>query len=189
MIAWSWRIASVGLIATGCAEASDRQAASPCFTDADCSRGVCQPSFEDKDRDGYGDPGTRVDLCLEVAETLLREDDSVLVVNNGDDCCDTDVLVNPGQTQFFNGPQTSCRDVKPFDYNCDGDETSDHLAPGTECSAIGDDQCETRRGWAGAAGDPEPPCGGIQVAGSCVLVGASCEVDVERNRYDQNLCR
>jgi hypothetical protein len=56
--------------------------------------------YEDADGDTYGDPATGQDFCLIPTE---------LFVDNGDDCDDTNALVNPAATEIWeNGIDDDC---------------------------------------------------------------------------------
>lgn len=73
-----------------------------CSSDDDCDSGYC---YVDKDGDRYS-PSSGTKKCQ--ANSMLG--------SVGDDCCDSDANVHPGQTAYFS-TQTNCGG---FDYNCDG---------------------------------------------------------------------
>lgn len=114
--------------------------------DADCD-GV-DPSdqvwYSDLDEDGYGDPGSATELCEEPTGS----------VQNGDDCDDSDPVVNP------EGVETACADG--VDGDCDGV---------TDCAIAGDVSL-ARSGWTAY---------GAQVTASAELEGGTFAVGEDLN--------
>ncbi len=90
----------------------------PCNNNSDCCSGHC---YRDEDGDGYHAPSGKK-YCQTNASL-------------GEDCCDTDNQVFPGQTAWFTQPN-ECGD---FDYNCSGTEEKDrdYCSRVTSCSIYG----------------------------------------------------
>jgi hypothetical protein len=56
--------------------------------------------YQDRDLDGYGDPTLGIQAC--------EDPNPGLTVDNGDDCRDNQILVNPGATEICNGLDDDC---------------------------------------------------------------------------------
>jgi hypothetical protein len=77
------------------------------------------------------------------------------VLCGGDDCCDTDAHVHPGETAFYSTPGN----CGGFDYNCDGKETPQYGAAGCSWNTF---SCD------GDGFDaPIPSCGDVGTFTSC----------------------
>ena len=89
-------------------------------------------------------------------------DHALAAACGGNDCCDTDWNVHPGQTAYFN-VQSACHS---FDYDCDGKATGEHLGS-SSCIPDGiEGAC--RSGGVGVWLDSAPACGKTgRVGGSC----------------------
>jgi len=75
----------------------------------------------------------------------------------GDDCCDTDARVHPGETEYYSTPGN----CGGFDYNCDGQDTPEYGAASCSwdtfsCSGDGFDA-------------PVPSCGEVGTFTSCSI--------------------
>lgn len=169
----------------------------PCEVDADCGEGSCSEWFIDRDGDGHGDAGAREKFCSSGRSDADRRNvTGDWLVTVGDDCCDVGgegieiaARIHPRQAELFEVAQSVCPDLDPYDYDCDDSATSDHRAAGTECADLNVDECNALRIWAGGPGS-DPPCGGFQVAFSCVATGGACILEgVDSERYDENRCR
>lgn len=142
-----------------------------CRTDRDCQSGYCTPGFADQDGDQHGSPDKSVRLCVSESRSLPEG-----FVATGDDCCDQDASVFPGQAKMFDKPQTRCPDVKPFDYDCNGSVA--HLY--AEATALGRggcsfEKCAGASVWAlSQSGGVVPPCGKEGFVAGCTRVGDSC---------------
>jgi hypothetical protein len=96
------------------------------------------PAEADAAADGPGDGDSGVDVpdaptcvpgqdfCDKDCDGRLRKD---IQCAGGDDCCDTDPAVRPGQTGWF-GHASACG---TFDYDCDGVETRRWTDTGSAC--------------------------------------------------------
>ena len=73
--------------------------------------------YNDVDGDGYGNPSTVIMTCEPIGG----------MVENGDDCYDSNVLAFPGQTEYF----PSDRGDGSFDYDCDNQETIEYPVTAT----------------------------------------------------------
>jgi hypothetical protein len=83
-----------------------------------CTGGT-QPKtyFRDADGDGHGNPNITSSTCGSAPTGYVA---------SNDDCCDSNSLVYPGNTNWYATPHSetpACATVKPFDYDCDGKET------------------------------------------------------------------
>jgi hypothetical protein len=81
---------------------------------------------------------------------------------NGNDCCDVDARVHPGQTSFY----TSAGNCGSFDYDCDGKSAAEWQAVNCQlgfftCSGDGFQ-------------DPQPGCGQTGTYATCNLGVFSC---------------
>jgi hypothetical protein len=82
---------------------------------------------------------------------------------NGNDCCDTEPLAHPGQTNYYTVPRTGCGG---YDYDCDSIDTGLDLVfkacrttvggGGLVCTCSYDGTSAFTPGWSGNAA---PPCG------------------------------
>jgi hypothetical protein len=109
-----------------------------CSSAKQCASGVCNTYYTDNDGDGYG--VTAENLCGAVPAKGFA-------VRAGD-CCDLDVNVRPGQTQYFDVASVPCKNT--FDYNCSGFYDLE-LTAIVHCTFTG-----ANDGWSG----PSPPgCG------------------------------
>lgn len=83
-----------------------------CTANEDCVNG-CTDWFEDADGDGFGNPeGTFRRVCGPQAPALG-------VVSNGDDCCDVDARIKPGQAESFRDFIRECPASWKFhDFDC-----------------------------------------------------------------------
>lgn len=108
-----------------------------------------------------GDPDVDPGPCVPGADPCdLDCDGSRALACGGDDCCDSDSNVHPGQSAFFT-TKNACGD---FDYNCDGVEQK-QLGLGKACSRpFWDNSCSPHQeGFK----DNVPACGqpGIKFVG------------------------
>jgi hypothetical protein len=89
---------------------------------AECTTGPCQIFYPDTDGDGYGDLNATyghgaVAGCMNVPPAHFVADNT--------DCDDNNVNAHPGQAAYFGTPRAN----GSFDYNCDGNGTSDFGTP------------------------------------------------------------
>ena len=171
--------------------ASEKSAPQPCTSDAECVDG-CSIWFEDLDADGFGraDGGAGRGFCGSQPPAL-----GFPVAANADDCCDSNGLVNPAQTDSFpERIEESCALARGYDYDCDGtlryrDElgATPWVGACDDTSSPGNDPnipCAERSGvfvTEEDAADPFTFDGGASACGSpstqwrsCSLVGDAC---------------
>jgi len=88
----------------------------------DCDASAC---------DGDGGDASTADAAQDGAKNVCDKDgDGVLDPQcGGDDCCDTDPLVHPGQTSYFS-KASACGS---FDYDCNGSEEKRWTSVGSGC--------------------------------------------------------
>ncbi len=92
-------------------------------TDAsDCDTSPC---------DGDGGDASTADAAQDGAQDLCDKDDDGTLdpLCGGDDCCDTDPQVHPGQTSYFS-VASACGS---FDYDCNGSEDKRWTSVGSAC--------------------------------------------------------
>jgi hypothetical protein len=114
-----------------------------------CTGGASLPSwYGDGDEDGFGNPDD-----VECSETAPSG-----YVDNDDDCCDSEALANPDQTDFFED-EYECSDtgevVPSWDYDCDTVEERRWTDAG-RCQVESYGVCSEVTGW---TGDAIPACG------------------------------
>jgi hypothetical protein len=121
---------------------------------SDCASGRCNRWLADSDGDSHGDASRPSSLCGSAGELP-----PLGFAASGDDCCDSNAAVFPGQTARFSQPHT-CPGLLRFDYDCDGDEGGgDEL--GGNCSSLAD--CTS--GWRQVV----PACGASGAVTICAL--------------------
>ena len=145
------------------------------LVDNNCVGGVDEPGaagctlhFVDGDGDGFGSAMSSCTCGPSFPYT----------VTTGGDCYDSNVQVNPGQTEFF----SVSRGDGSFDYNCDAVEAP-RFPSAAECNpaALPLCRCETRgEGWRAAP----PACGATGVwisncGASCVACGGNDATETE----------
>ena len=101
----------------GMCELKDGQ---PCTVSTDCASGMCRSYFRDADQDGYGTPTLPVRRCDPIPMPPGG------YVSAGNDCCDSDARVHPGQALYF----SAATDCGGYDYNCSGQEELEHATCG-----------------------------------------------------------
>jgi hypothetical protein len=165
-----------------CSNTTGRCARRPgeaCTSTTDCAAGSCTTFFRDKDGDGHGDPNDTTRACSGATPTGG-------FVASSDDCCDLGApntalarLVFPQQTAFQTQGQTACSGkldarggpIKPFDYNCDGDEEYVFKAGTDEvqgqCEDLEPGNCDGQRTWRST-----PICGALNRAVTCTRFAA-----------------
>jgi len=122
----------------------------PCSAANQCMDGACGSFHRDADGDNYGVAATTI-LCGVAPPPGY--------VTNATDCCDADMNVRPGQTNWFTSGSVACGGT--FDYNCaNGNEfqygTGIGACTTTGSCTVGDPNiCNTTPGWSGSA----PGCG------------------------------
>ncbi len=117
---------------------------------SDSDAGDPDASDPDASDPGAGDSGAGDPDCVIGADPCDMDCDGVLAPScGGDDCCDSDPDVFPGQTEFFE-TANECGD---YDYNCDGDEQKRGGA-GDVCERKAF-SCEEKQGFVGFV----PNCG------------------------------
>ncbi|MFC1641372.1 hypothetical protein ACFL5O_01600 [Myxococcota bacterium] len=135
--------------------------------------GGTQPTtyYRDADGDGHGNPDVPSATCASAP---------VGYVTSGDDCCDSNSLVRPGNTAWYEEAQTTCPRVLPHDYDCDGDQTQE-ITGYFEGQCIRPDDCTMPNGkgyWNAGPGDwPIPACGdGASFFATCKITtsGGGC---------------
>jgi hypothetical protein len=100
---------------------------------AECTTGPCQIFYPDTDGDGYGDVNATyghgaVAGCMNTPPAHFVADNT--------DCDDNNINAHPNQTGYFGTPRSN----GSFDYNCDGNGTSDFGTPeypGVACRFCG----------------------------------------------------
>ena len=110
--------------------------------------------YADADGDGYGDPDTAVLGCMPTSG----------MVDNDDDCDDSDVLTSPGATEtWYDGHDADCAGDNDFDadadgFDGDGGDDCDDTDPATNpdateiCSDGIDNDCDGGAGGCGVSG-------------------------------------
>jgi len=146
-----------------------------CNDGNDCTADTCDPSigppavpcvhrslhrwYLDADRDSWGTADEVV--CSDTspgAEWVLRFGD----------CCDANVLANPGQTAFFAAPYLcDASGSSSFDYDCDTVAEPQFTTPSTGCTGADCVACTCTEGWC--------PSGWPDLTGSCRGVPACGE--------------
>ena len=106
--------------------------------------------YIDADGDGHGDPQRSKRACATTGWVAA-----------GDDCNDQNSDVHPGQTRYFSTGQSPPGNTKPFDYDCDGVETTKLAGQQVACAKSPPD-C-TGAGWRGSI----PSCGGTGTYVEC----------------------
>jgi hypothetical protein len=150
---------------------------SACTGPGDCASGRCNRWFPDTDGDLHGDSSRPTDRCGNAGEAPPAG-----LVASGDDCCDTNRDVFPGQTTLFPTAQTSCP-ARPgndafttsFDYDCSNSieysfQTATERFAGIDCNNIPISDC--RGGlviWTGAV----PACGATGAIVACNVMSLS----------------
>jgi hypothetical protein len=106
--------------------------------------------YRDGDGDGHGDAGRAKRACPAAGWVI-----------KGDDCNDASAEVHPGQTSYFDQPQSPPGSAKPFDYDCDGVESP--KLPAQQAACVKSPPGCAGAGWQGAV----PPCGESGVFVEC----------------------
>ena len=120
----------------------------PCTMNEDCASSICGRFYRDTDGDGYGDTTMSATFCTAAPSATPNW------AVRGDDCCDKDANVHPGQTAYQASESTACGTT--FDYDCNGSE--DRQYPFTySCTTASDGSCDpiSHDGWSGGV----PACG------------------------------
>jgi hypothetical protein len=133
-----------GDVATNCLKADGAE----CTSVAECAAGRCGVWFvNDADADGYGTTASPKKYC---GETVVPAG----YVSSKADCCDTDALAWPGQTELF-GTANACGS---FDYDCSGAITREFFTGVMACDQTKQTCTVARKGFVseqqcGASGD------------------------------------
>jgi hypothetical protein len=112
------------------------------------------------DAPGYVDAGDALAASPEAGSTCDEDGDGHLAMGpacGGDDCCDHDAHVHPGQVAYF----TSAGACGGFDYDCDGKESPEYAGASCQWSSFA---C-SGDGFAA----PTPACGATGTFTSCSL--------------------
>jgi len=120
----------------------------PCSTNDNCASSICGRFYKDVDGDGYGDMAMTATFCTAAPSA------SPPWVTRGDDCCDKDAKVFPGQTEYQLYASAACDDT--FDYDCNGIDDKEYPFTAS-CATAGDGTCDptSHDGWSGGI----PVCG------------------------------
>jgi hypothetical protein len=139
----------------------------------------CTQWFSDGDSDGFGNSNTAISRC----GTAPPAGGSF--VRQGGDCCDTDGLAFPGQTQSFVTGRNGCGG---FDFNCNNREEPTFRAVGggavinniltgfQTCADVGAPPCNDSNVTLIWPGGRAAPCGTLGNGGSqCFLLDGACQ--------------
>jgi cysteine-rich repeat protein len=147
----------------------------PCTGPDVCSGGRCRGAaypiwHADADRDGHGDPATAV--CAASRPSGYA--------SAGDDCCDGDADVHPGQWDYFTASYECPAGSAPsWDFDCDGEVEREWTNCGY-CEATGGFGCRMRLGFTGCVDDVPPDCGESRTwVSGCSWDGVRCTSDSE----------
>jgi hypothetical protein len=136
-----------------------------CTAGNQCESGVCDPFYQDNDRDSFAPRGAVAEsFCSAVGFTKPQYTRLAPTSIRNTDCLDTNIDVSPGQAAFFTQPAGTFG----FDYNCSGVVEKNFQV------VVDDDVCATdgADGTCSAQGIVEDtPCGETMVAGSCISQG------------------
>jgi hypothetical protein len=132
----------------------------PCNSTAECGLGTCMVYYYDADRDGV--PGhTSQGFCLKSVDSPPQYYWTAPSTPSKWDCCDSDINVKPGQSQYF----TTVSACGTWDYNCDGSMQKSDLRV-TTCASDGAGGCTAKN----SMGTPSTDCGTPNIYGSdCAL--------------------
>jgi hypothetical protein len=111
-----------GVCSTSCKASAYCDGTSHCVPDlapnsactSTCQCPSCIADYQDTDNDGYGNPDAGAMFCGTPSGWSA----------NNSDCCDTEPLAHPGQTNFYAMARTGCGG---YDYDCDSTETEADL--------------------------------------------------------------
>jgi hypothetical protein len=144
----------------------------------------CTTWFTDRDGDGFGDANVpAVNSCGAAAPGAPA---GGVFVRQGNDCCDTDPLANPNQTDSFSTLRSGNCPGPAGDFNCDGNEDKIFRGVGgggvlnvrsnfDTCADFGaSNNCDTiNLIWLGGEA---PPCGTTGTGASqCFSVDGVCQ--------------
>ena len=129
---------------------------------------VPRPRWQDLDRDGYGDPATRVEACPQVQG----------LVDNDLDCDDGDPLISPDGLEECDGIDNDCDGAidGPESYGAVlawPDEDQDGYGLGDEPEVL----CELPEGWVTVGGDCDDTNGDVNPEAPEVLDGVDEDCD------------
>jgi len=144
--------------------------------DAEIDEDTGDPRFDDFDGDGFGNPDRFILSCDPLPDR----------VDNGDDCNDADIAINPAAEE----------DCGPLDLNCDGDpslnatDTNTYYAD-TDADGFGDDYntvtgCAPLPGFVGQAGDCDDSDFSVKPTGVELCNGIDDDCDTEIDEADAN---
>jgi hypothetical protein len=160
----------------GSCRLNDGQACTPGGTP--CLNG-CTQWFSDGDGDGFGNSSTAISRCGTAPPAGGR------FVLQGNDCCDTDALAFPGQTQSFVTARNGCGG---FDFNCNNREEPTFRSVGggpvinniltgfPACEDLGTPPCNDSNTTLIWPGGQAAPCGAQGAGGSqCAVIDGLCQ--------------
>jgi hypothetical protein len=135
----------------------------PCSSAGQCLSGVCPQFYLDADGDGYPVQASSKGYCnITAAPGVMympaRSDGKW-------DCCDSDLTVNPGVTDFFTNPNATCG----WDWNCSGAIEKEPI----DIVSCGPDPTNTSCVSSTTLGTPSGDCGGSYGIPSCVQISPS----------------
>jgi hypothetical protein len=148
---------------SGSCRAPDAQ---PCSVDSNCISNDCNTFYRDEDGDGYGAASSGSGRFC--GADPPNSDWS----GQNRDCCDSNAAVNPG---YNGGPRVDAAAdcaPRPYDWNCDGEETRKYSTNAPCASYTTSASCP---GSIPSAADVLPPCGTVDAPGTaCGWTGSEC---------------